>query len=218
MALDTYTALQASIASWLDRTDLTAVIPDFVRLAEEQMSHDLAGCPALATVEAGLSLTAGNDTLTLDAGARGLQQIRLLTPVVRELIFRPADELRAVSTSSGVPSKCAVMGGSVSGGLSVRVYPTPDQSCTFDALYASLPGLSDTVTTNFVLAAAPSIYLYGSLLQAAPYLADEPRVATWQALYARAVESFMAQEWTGPVKLRTDVPLSRHAFYDITQG
>ena len=42
MALDgTYAGLQASVASWLNRTDLTAIIPDFVTIAESKIARDL---------------------------------------------------------------------------------------------------------------------------------------------------------------------------------
>ena len=41
MALANYTDLLASIAGWLNRTDLTAVIPDFVTLAEARIARDL---------------------------------------------------------------------------------------------------------------------------------------------------------------------------------
>jgi hypothetical protein len=34
MAISTYTDLKTSIASWLNRDDLTSVIPDFISLAE----------------------------------------------------------------------------------------------------------------------------------------------------------------------------------------
>ena len=37
MALTTYSELQAAVASWLHRDDLTAQIPDFIRLAEADM-------------------------------------------------------------------------------------------------------------------------------------------------------------------------------------
>ena len=41
MALGTYADLQTAIAAWVNRTDLTAVIPDFVTLAEERMNRHL---------------------------------------------------------------------------------------------------------------------------------------------------------------------------------
>ncbi len=36
-----YTTLQATIASYLARSDLTATIPEFIRLAEDRLSRDL---------------------------------------------------------------------------------------------------------------------------------------------------------------------------------
>ena len=39
MALNTYSALRTSIADWLNRDDLTAVIPDFIALAEAQIER-----------------------------------------------------------------------------------------------------------------------------------------------------------------------------------
>ena len=41
MALTNYTGLKASIADFLNRDDLTSVIPDFVALAEAQINRDV---------------------------------------------------------------------------------------------------------------------------------------------------------------------------------
>ena len=41
MALTTYTELKASIADFLNRDDLTTVIPDFITLAEAQINRDV---------------------------------------------------------------------------------------------------------------------------------------------------------------------------------
>jgi hypothetical protein len=42
MSLDgTYAGLQASVADWLNRADLTAVVPDFIAMAEAQISRRL---------------------------------------------------------------------------------------------------------------------------------------------------------------------------------
>ncbi len=41
MALTNYTELQASIADFLNRSDLTSVIPDFITMAEADMNRTL---------------------------------------------------------------------------------------------------------------------------------------------------------------------------------
>jgi hypothetical protein len=41
MALSTYAELKSSVADWLNRSDLTTAIPDFISLAEAQMERKL---------------------------------------------------------------------------------------------------------------------------------------------------------------------------------
>ena len=57
---------------------------------------------------------------------------------------------------------------------------------------ASVPALSDSVTTNWLLTSAPDAYLYGALLQAAPYLSDDNRIGVWGSLYENAITELNA--------------------------
>ncbi|TAE78733.1 MAG: hypothetical protein EAZ84_00410, partial [Verrucomicrobia bacterium] len=41
MSIDTYAELQSAIADWLDRQDMTAVIPSFISLAEADINRVL---------------------------------------------------------------------------------------------------------------------------------------------------------------------------------
>ena len=41
MALATYTELKSSIANYLNRSDLTSTIPDFISLTEGKLNRDL---------------------------------------------------------------------------------------------------------------------------------------------------------------------------------
>ena len=41
MSITNYSGLKASIANWLNRTDLTSEIPDFIELAENRIFHDV---------------------------------------------------------------------------------------------------------------------------------------------------------------------------------
>ena len=51
-----------------------------------------------------------------------------------------------------------------------------------------VPTLSSTVTTSWLLTDNPDIYLYGSLIHAAPYLVEDNRLAVWAQLYGAAVQ------------------------------
>ena len=41
MALSNYTELQASVADFLNRGDLTSVIPDFIKMTESELNRVL---------------------------------------------------------------------------------------------------------------------------------------------------------------------------------
>src|SRR5512139_2412224 len=64
MAISTYSDLLASVANWLHRSDLTAVIPDFVDICESNLNRDLR-CSQMETSVA-LTVTAGSATLPAD--------------------------------------------------------------------------------------------------------------------------------------------------------
>ena len=65
--------------------------------------------------------------------------------------------------------------------------PTPDAAYPFEILYYELPPLLDDVTqTNWLTEYAPQLLLYGTLLEATPFLKNDERIPTWQNYYDRA--------------------------------
>ena len=65
MALATYADLQGAIASWMDRTDLTAVIPDFISLFETTANAELPLRTRYNLATTTLSTVVGTATVTL---------------------------------------------------------------------------------------------------------------------------------------------------------
>ena len=51
MALSTYSDLKTSVANYLNRNDLTDVIPDFIRLTEDKLNRELKVRANLARAE-----------------------------------------------------------------------------------------------------------------------------------------------------------------------
>jgi hypothetical protein len=65
--------------------------------------------------------------------------------------------------------------------------PTPDDTYPFEVLYYELPPLLDDSTqTNWLTEYAPQLLLYGSLLEATPFLKNDERIPVWQSMYDRA--------------------------------
>jgi hypothetical protein len=197
MALDTYAALQASIAAWLMRDDLTAAIPDFIALAEADMN-------------AKLRLRAMLTTVTVDATGGALPDDCL---AVRSVELADYGHLGFAADADTAQFSNAYRGGDARwygiDGDTLVVSPTQvgDGTVTL-RYYARIPALSDSNTSNHVLAASPGIYLYGSLLQAAPYLLDDARMQTWGTLYTQALDGLQASddaaEYPGPLVIRTE--------------
>lgn len=67
------------------------------------------------------------------------------------------------------------------------IAPSADAVYPFEVLYYELPPLLDDSTqTNWLTEYAPQLILYGTLLEATPFLKDDSRIPTWQAMYDRA--------------------------------
>jgi hypothetical protein len=67
------------------------------------------------------------------------------------------------------------------------IAPTPDAEYPFEILYYELPPLlDDVVQTNWLTEYAPQLLLYGSLLEATPFLKNDERINVWQQMYDRA--------------------------------
>lgn len=67
------------------------------------------------------------------------------------------------------------------------ITPTPDAAYPFEVLYYELPPLLDeTVQTNWLTEYAPQLLLYGTLLEATPFLKNDDRIAVWQQMYDRS--------------------------------
>ena len=192
MALTTYTGLKASIADWLNRTDLTAEIPDFISLAEAQMERTLRTRQMIVRANASFNVEYGATPADfLEVKSFKLTGTNPPTP----LSFMTIDALDAESTkftASGRPRFFGVVG------TQFRLVPTPDSNYVTELIYyAKLSKLSSSVATNFLLDSSPDAYLYGSLLQAAPYLQDDARIQTWATLYERALNDLQVADDRG---------------------
>ena len=186
MALTTYAELKASVADWLNREDLAAAIPSFVALAEADMNRKLKDW----RMDVVLPVTLSGQYTALPSGWLSTTRLNLTTPTSRldlasdgalaEMRFQRGDV-------TAKPTHYAHTAGSI------EVYPTPDASYTAELVYrAKIASLSDAAPTNWLLAAAPDCYLYGSLMQSAPYLKDDARIAIWGGLYAEAISGLNA--------------------------
>jgi len=200
MAISTYSELQTAVANWLDRTDLTARVPEFIALAEAQMNRRLRVRQMVARAEAALAsefVEAPSDMLAPIQLAleRSESDIRLLQYLAPERLLAE----KVGGDSSGEPELYSVVGGSL------QLLPAPDATYTGElTYYGKIPPLASNAT-NWLLSAYPDAYLYGALVQAAPYLVDDERAVVWGTMFQAALNDIQTSNRVPSGKARTDL-------------
>lgn len=191
MALATYTDLQAAVASWLARSDLTTPIPDFIALAEAKLNR-LLRCRQMEQ----RSTATATEYMELPTGFLELRNIQLNTSPKTALELVSPDEIdRDYSAATGKPLVYCLLANQI------QLGPAPDSTYTVEIdYYEVIPPLASN-STNWLLTAAPDIYLYGSLLEASIYLIDDPRVPGWNAAYTQVLQQLQSADrrarWSG---------------------
>lgn len=193
-AITDYATLQTAIQDWLrNRSDVTASLcQGFIQLAEAQMNRRLQ--TRLSIARSTITITA--ETLAVPADFSGAISMMLQSNPISELNFVTPDGLNlrangAGATQTGNPDSYTVEGSSF------RFYPYPGTSVTAKLTYRQrIPALSGTNTTNWVLTNHPDAYLFGSLLQSAPWLGRDERVPLWQAAFGQVLSDIMENDKT----------------------
>ena len=205
MALTTYTELKASLANWLNRSDLTTEISDdFIKLAEADFNSKLRVRSMITQV----NITVNAETAALPTDFLQIRDFYILAGQTKTpLVYATPASMDATSgtSTSGRPSSFTILGDTV------RFSPKPDATYTAVMNYfKKFPALSSTVATNYILGSHPAIYLYGSLFHAANFLGgiNPQQVQTWQQMYATAMERLelndREDEYNGsPLQVRT---------------
>ena len=191
MAITTYAELQTATANWLDRTDLTSRIPEFIELAEANFNRVIRQ-PDMVAKDDSFSIAGRYTTLPSDT----LEIVRIvldLTPVIVLEYMTPEEisERRVSMSATGKPYYFTVIGGSSN---QLEVVPSPDSTYTSSIVYYTrIAALSDSATSNWLLAAHPDIYLFGTLVEAEPYLKNDERMPMWTTRLDKALNDLGLQ-------------------------
>jgi len=181
MAISTYAELKTAIASWLDREDLTNIIPDFIALTESRHRRDFKIRRMETRVTA--STIADTEYYSLPDNYVAMRNIQLNTDPKTSLEYLTPEIMDRVKggSSTGKPKAYSIIGNNF------QLRPIPDSVYEIEMLYYKyFTPLSDSNTTNDMLTYHPDLYLYGSLVEAEPYLQNDKRLQTWASLYDRA--------------------------------
>jgi hypothetical protein len=188
VSITTYDELKSSIADFLNRDDLTSVIPTFISLSETDMNRKVRHW----RMEDRVVATLDTRYTALPTDFIEAQRVMITAPAVTRLEMITQGDLmdrRSSDDTAKKPAYYAIVDGAF------EVYPTPDQNYTMEILYYKrIPSLSTSITTNWMLEYNSDAYLYGSLMHAAPYLGEDQRAQIWASLYKNAIDAINLED------------------------
>lgn len=184
-------SLQTAAVEWLARdqdTTLIARIPTFIQNFEATMNRTLFVRQMETRSQAitDPSVTSEPEFIALPTDFQTMRRIRLSSetgkPSLQFLSGTQMDEMRTQRADvPGCPRYFSVFGNEI------ELFPTPAAITTAEMIYRqNLPSLNAN-TTNWLLALAPDAYLYGVLLQSAPYIKQDARIQVWAAAVQSAL-------------------------------
>ena len=186
MALANYTDLKASVADFLNRSDLTSVIPDFVTMAESEFNRTLRVREMSARTRAPID----SQYVKLPADFLGLRNIDLLTDPVTPMSYKNLQNLdiHRAGDATGKPIYYSIIQNNI------EFAPVPDGDYTIEIVYyQKVPALASN-STSWLLDAHPDAYLYGTLQHSAPYLQSDERIGVWAGKYQQIIEQIITSD------------------------
>jgi hypothetical protein len=195
-AVQTYDSLVADISTYLERTDTATLekIPTFIMLAEQVIASEIKFLGNLTVMQSTMVATQP----VIDKPARWHKTVSMNVVVAgerRPILLRKYEYLREYwpdPTQTEVPKFYCDYDYT-----HWLVAPTPASGYTFEVLYYErIQPLDSSNQTNWFTIYAPQALLYGSLLQAMPFLKNDERMPMWQAQYDKIINTLKTEDLT----------------------
>lgn len=189
----TYESLTATVLQYLERKDQAVVdaIPTFITLCEFEVAQEIKTLGQLTVANA--TVTPNNPILAKPARWRKTVSMSINNGSIMQPVYlRKFEYLKNYwpdTSKTDVPAYY-----SDTDYEHWYLAPTPDQAYDFEVLYYErIAPLSSTNQTNWLTQYAPNVMLYGTLLQAMPFLKNDSR-AIFQQKYTEAITALKTED------------------------
>ena len=207
MAISTYSELQTAISEWMDRSDITGSVVDFISLGEARLNRLLGPVGTTTTL-----------TTTIDSASVSIASLSMIKPIALfndnfgdeyEIIPKPLGSFTLEDTN-GPPTFWAIEGNTIK-------FDRPcDQAYTLRFVYEGRFALSISAPTNDFLTQNPDLYLAASIVWGNTFVQDAQDAAIWKGLldeFTAEVKHNNAQKKRG--KLTVDSGLLAPRRYSV---
>ena len=189
--ITTYTTLQDAVIEYAGRDQdatFTARVPTFIQMFEAKMNRKLFA-PQMEQRSTSTVDTSSDEPefISLPSDFQTMRTVRLSGVTGKpRLSFMSQTQLEdyrySIDNVSDQPVYFAIVGSEI------ELAPTPGEDYELEMIYRkNIPALASN-STNWLLTLAPDLYLYGSLMEAEPYLKNDPRVALWASGFSNALD------------------------------
>ena len=185
----TYATLKEDIETYCERHDdpFLTQIPRFIALAEHRIAAEVHGLGYLRFVTD--NLVQGDPVIAKPARWRETTSFTIGTGTgsnTRVVLFnRTYEYIRTFWPDSTQEEQPRYYGDYDYQHFIVA--PTPSSAYPFELVYHEMPEpLSDDNQTNWTTEYAPQLLIYASLLETAPFLKNDERMAVWTNMYGQA--------------------------------
>ena len=195
-AVMTYDSLVDDIQTYLERTDQATLdkIPQFIMLAEQIIASEIKFLGNLVVVTS--NMVQAENVIAKPARWRKTVSMNVTVAGKRQpVLLRTYEYIREYwpdPTATGVPLYFCDYDYE-----HWLVGPTPTLAYAYEVLYYErVQPLDSSNQSNWFTQYAPQALLYGSLLQAMPFLKNDERMPMWQGNYDRIIQVLKEENLT----------------------
>jgi len=184
MSFDTFANLKLEILDWSQRNDMAPRLDSFITLTEKDMfkatrSHESLQIRGQETTS---NANVSTKFFALPDEYHSFRSIRLVLDTLNGRLTYKAPDALFRRSGTGRPSFFTV-------GSQIEFDITPDTTYDVEVNYFKKPTpLSDTNTSNIILAEHPDIYLHGALSQLFTLAKDQESANFHKGLYDEAID------------------------------
>lgn len=186
MALDTYDGLVETISMYLDRDDLTSLIPTFITLAELRINRALRAINMEATVKT--PLVEGQVDYALPCDFLSARNIYIDTKA-GNLAYVSPDLMSNINPALDLGYYTIVDG-------QIKINKTVEGNLVVE-YFKRYPALGETNQSNWLTNYASDTLLYGSLIEAEAYLMTDERIPLWTEAFYKGIDDLNTSDADG---------------------
>jgi len=199
MALNNYANLKTSVAEWSKRSDLTALLDDYLDLCEVQIYENQSEPLRIRSMmQSSIGATSASvRTQALPTGYLESRRYDFEISGQRPTIDYVTPASMVIRDGSGVPQVYTV-----TDQIEYDIQPDLVYVTNLD-YYGKLTALSSSNTTNDILTNHPNIYLYGCLMVLYQFTENDQQSIKYQSLFWQAIAAANAADRAGNAGVAT---------------